>query len=341
MFTGMSTGGARPPGDPRLTAGTERAREALAGTRFADVRWVPATGSTNSDAMALARDGEAEGIVVVADHQSAGRGRQARSWVAPPGGSLLVSVLLRPPARVAGTVTMAAAVAMAEAVEEVSGVVAGLKWPNDLVVATDDGDRKLAGILAEADWPAGTTISGGYRAPAPDDRTVVVVGIGLNVTWPRPAAEVTPGQVGNPPVGADDDDNLPIGASDGGGPVGAGDGGGPVGAGDDGGLDEVAGIATALNWLGPPVDRVNLLVAFLRCFDHRYTALLADGPTGLLAEWRRRSATLGRRVRVDLGADDVEGTAVDVTDEGHLVVDTVESGRRTLAVGDVVHLRPL
>jgi BirA family biotin operon repressor/biotin-[acetyl-CoA-carboxylase] ligase len=60
----------------------------------------------------------------------------------------------------------------------------------------------------------------------------------------------------------------------------------------------------------------------------------------VLAEWRRRSATLGRRVRVDLGADDVEGTATDVTDEGHLVVETTGGDRRVLAVGDVVHVRP-
>jgi BirA family transcriptional regulator, biotin operon repressor / biotin---[acetyl-CoA-carboxylase] ligase len=56
-------------------------------------------------------------------------------------------------------------------------------------------------------------------------------------------------------------------------------------------------------------------------------------------EWRRRSATLGRRVRVDLGADDVEGTAVDVTAEGHLVVQALDGHLRTFAVGDVVHLR--
>jgi BirA family biotin operon repressor/biotin-[acetyl-CoA-carboxylase] ligase len=302
MFTGMSTGGARSPGDEGVTAGAERARAALAGRRFGDVRWVASTGSTNSDAMTLARDGAGEGIVVVADHQSAGRGRRARTWVAPPGGSLLVSVLLRPPAPVAGAVTMAAAVAMARAVEDVAGVEARLKWPNDLVVATDDGERKLAGILAEADWPAASTISGGYRAPAPHDRAVVVVGIGLNVSWPAPDSAPTE---------------------------------------DAGGLAEVAGIATALNWLAPPVDRVDLLVGFLRHLDERYAALLAAGPTDLLAEWRRRSATLGRRVRVDLGSDDVEGTAVDVTDEGHLVVETAEGRRRTLAVGDVVHLRPL
>ncbi|HEX6419250.1 MAG TPA: biotin--[acetyl-CoA-carboxylase] ligase, partial [Acidimicrobiales bacterium] len=273
-----------------------RARAALAGTRFADVRWVATTGSTNADALALARDGAPEGIVVVADHQRAGRGRRDRTWVAPPGGSLLLSVLLRPPARVAGAVTMAAALATAEAVERVAGVSARLKWPNDLVVATPEGERKLAGILAEADWPAGSAISGGYRPPAAHDRTVVVVGIGLNVRWPAPDA-----------------------AAD---------------------LAEVAGLATALNWLGAHADRVDLLVAFLRRLGERYASLVAAGAGDLLDDWRRRSATLGRRVRVDLGADDIEGTAVDVTDEGHLVVEALDGGRRTLAVGDVVHLRP-
>jgi BirA family biotin operon repressor/biotin-[acetyl-CoA-carboxylase] ligase len=299
----MSEGGARPPGDEGVTSGAERVAAAVAGTRFTDVRWAATTGSTNADAMALARDGAPEGVVVVADHQSAGRGRRDRSWLAPPGGSLLVSVLLRPPSAVAGAVTMAAGLAMAEAVDEVAGVSAGLKWPNDLVVATPDGERKLAGILAEADWPAGSTISAGYRAPAPDDRAVVVVGIGLNVDWPRP-------------------DGAP------------GDGPGA------GALAEVAGIATALNWVGPTVDRVDLLAAFLRRLDERYGDLVRSGPAGLLADWRGRSATMGRRVRVDLGADDVVGTAVDVTVEGHLVVESLEGERRTIAVGDVVHLRP-
>jgi len=288
MFTGMPEGRARSEG--------ERARDALAGGRFADVRWVAETGSTNSDALALARQGEPEGIVVVADHQSAGRGRRSRTWVAPPGGSLLLSVLLRPPAAVAGAATMATAVALAEAVERVAGVRPGLKWPNDLVVGPDD--RKLAGILAEADWPAGSTISGGYRAPKPHERAVVVVGVGINVTWPDPDA---------------------LGGL----------------------LAELSATAVALNWVAPLVDRVDLLVGFLRALEARYAGLVADGPAATLAEWRTRSATLGRRVRVDLGADDVEGRAVDVTDEGHLVVETTEGTRRTLAVGDVVHLRPL
>jgi BirA family transcriptional regulator, biotin operon repressor / biotin---[acetyl-CoA-carboxylase] ligase len=286
MFTGMPGDGARNLGD--------QARAALAGSRFADVRWVASTGSTNADALALARDGAREGVVLVADHQTAGRGRYDRAWVAPPGGSLLVSVLLRPPSPVASSATMATAVAMADAVREVAGVSPGLKWPNDLVMAGEGGERKLAGILAEADWPASATISAGWRQPSAHERAVVVVGVGLNVSWPE------------------DDDAIP----------------------------DVADTAVALNWVtAAPIDRVDLLVAFLRRLDRGYGELISEGPQAAMDEWRRRSATLGRRVRVDLGADDVEGTAVDVTAEGHLVVEALGGQRRTFAVGDVVHLR--
>src|SRR5690606_30963034 len=238
MFTGMSGADARnavsgDEGDVGHGPGDRAAgvRSALAGRRFADVRWVTTTGSTNADVLALARDGAPEGVVVVADHQSAGRGRRTRRWGAPPGGSLLVSVLLRPPAGVASAVTMAAAVAMADAVEAVAGVKVGLKWPNDLVV----GDRKLAGILAEADWPTGTTIAAGYRRPGAHEGVVVVVGIELNVVWPR----------------------LPLA------------GGAEPDAPSPEEIAEVVDRATALNWLGAEVDRADLLVAFLRRLDER------------------------------------------------------------------------
>ena len=270
-----------------------RARSALAGARFAEVRWVSETGSTNADALALARDGEREGTVLVADHQTAGRGRKGRTWTAPPGASLLLSVLLRPPARVAGLTTMAMGLAAVEALEQVAGVTARIKWPNDLVWPGDGvtDDRKLAGILAESDWPAGSTADSGYRPPAPDERVVVVVGIGINVAWPEPL----------PP--------------------------------------ELADIAVACNQIsGRAVDREDLLVALLRRLDARYDTLLAGGAAALLDDWRARSATLGRRVRVDLGAGEVVGEAVDVTSEGHLVVRT-PAGDRALAVGDFVHLR--
>jgi BirA family transcriptional regulator, biotin operon repressor / biotin---[acetyl-CoA-carboxylase] ligase len=274
-----------------------RARSAVAGgpgARFADVRWVAETGSTNADAMELARHGEPEGIVLVADHQTAGRGRAGRSWVAPPGAGLLLTILLRPPAPVVDLATMAVAVSAAAAISRVAGFEPRLKWPNDLVWPGDGSapDRKLAGILAEADWPAGSSISAGWKEPDPHDRAVVVVGIGINVVWPP---------------------DLPA---------------------------DLVDIAVAINHVvDAPVDREDLLVALLEELGPRYEGLVAGERNALLAEWRSRSATLGRAVRVDLGADDVEGKAVDVTDDGHLVVETLEGERRVFAVGDVVHLR--
>ena len=96
--------------------------------------------------------------------------------------------------------------------------------------------------------------------------------------------------------------------------------------------DELKEIATAVNHIaGRDVDRDDVLVHLLQRFDQRYDELLAGT---IVDAWRARSATLGRRVKVDLGSETIEGIAHDVTDEGHLIV-----GDRTIAVGDVVHLR--
>ncbi len=272
-----------------------RARDALTGSRFADVRWVSETGSTNADVLALARQGEPEGIVCVADHQTAGRGRHGRLWEAPAAASLLCTVLLRPPASISSATTMATALAMAEALEQVAGFAPRLKWPNDLVWPGDGtaDDRKLAGILAEADWPAGSHIGSGWLDPRPEERMVVAVGVGVNVNWPDP---------------------LP---------------------------DELVARAVAANHIaGRPVDREDLLATFLQALDRHYGDLVASCDQGpVQEEWRRRSATLGRRVRIDLGTDDVEGMAVDITADGYLIVDCDGGERRTFAVGDVVHLR--
>jgi BirA family biotin operon repressor/biotin-[acetyl-CoA-carboxylase] ligase len=133
------------------------------GSRFR-VRHVHETGSTNADAIDAAAAGEPEGLVILADHQTAGRGRLGRTWVAAPGSSLLMSVLLRPTGGVSQLAVVAVGCAAAAACLEISGFEPGLKWPNDLIA----GDRKLGGILAEA-----TAVSG--------NMTAVVVGLGLNV----------------------------------------------------------------------------------------------------------------------------------------------------------------
>lgn len=120
--------------------------------------------STQRVAFDLAADGAPDGTVVVADEQRGGRGRRGRVWHAAPGEGLLVSILLRP--RLAPlawpTLSLAAAVAVAEALDAAAGLAVRLKWPNDVMAR----GRKLAGILLES-----------RPSPAP----VVVVGIGLNV----------------------------------------------------------------------------------------------------------------------------------------------------------------
>ena len=140
------------------------------------------TTSTNTVAASEARRGAEEGLVVVADYQSAGRGRFDRRWVAPAGTALLFSVLLRPALAGPGAlaperghlVVAAVSLAVADAAQEVAGARLALKWPNDLL--GPDG-RKVAGVLAEvAAEPRGTgRVAKGGGA--------IVVGVGLNVSW--------------------------------------------------------------------------------------------------------------------------------------------------------------
>jgi len=132
-------------------------------SRFYDVRWFDELDSTNRVAAELARSGAADGLVVGADHQTAGRGRRGRTWESRPGASLLVSVVLRPAPALA---TLAAGVAAAEACEAVVAGPVHLKWPNDVMSA----GGKLGGILSELVGEA------------------VVVGLGLNLGWAPPGA---------------------------------------------------------------------------------------------------------------------------------------------------------
>jgi BirA family biotin operon repressor/biotin-[acetyl-CoA-carboxylase] ligase len=136
-----------------------------------DVRWFEEIDSTNSYLRDQARLGAPEGLVAVADHQTAGRGRLDRRWESPPGANLLASVLLRPRCDPDDLHlgTGALALAARDACAQVAGVEARLKWPNDLLV----GGAKVAGVLAEVEFAGGP--------PA-----AVVAGIGLNVAWPGP-----------------------------------------------------------------------------------------------------------------------------------------------------------
>jgi len=147
------------------------------------VEVVPQTGSTNTDLAARARDGAAApGSVLVAEEQTAGRGRLDRGWSAPPRSGIFVSVLLRPevPQERWSWLPLLAGVAVASALAGTAGVDTALKWPNDLLVGVEGEQRKLGGILAErttlgtgAGAAAGNAVSGG---------DAVVLGMGLNVS---------------------------------------------------------------------------------------------------------------------------------------------------------------
>ena len=218
--------------------------------------------STQTVAFALAADGAADRTVVVAQAQTAGRGRHGRLWLDEPGASLLMSIILRPrlePARLP-TLSLAAGVAVVEALERVTGLKPRLKWPNDVLV---DG-RKLAGILLES-----------RIGPSP----LVVLGIGVNL-----AQRVFPA--------------------------------------------DLAERATSVRLAtGRRVDADALLTALLESLDAWRTRLETEGWAPIRERWRALTETLGRRVSID----GVEGVAVDVDEDGALIVAEGDVRRRVVA----------
>lgn len=278
---GQSTSSPQPsPRPPLRPEVLDRLLAGVPGPRGAPwrVTTVASTGSTNADVVSAAADGAGEGEVRAAELQTAGRGRLGRVWTAPVGASLTFSVLLRPPVPLAtwAWLPLLAGVALAEGVRATTGVDVRLKWPNDLLVATPDGEAKLAGVLVERAGDA------------------AVVGVGLNVTQTA--------------------DELPV----------------PT--------------ATSLRLAGAPdADRERVLVGVLGAltgwYDRWCDAAGDAGAGGLRAAYVGGCATLGRQVRVTLPhGGDLRGAAVDVDGEGRLVVRDGDRVR-TLAAGDVRHVR--
>jgi BirA family transcriptional regulator, biotin operon repressor / biotin---[acetyl-CoA-carboxylase] ligase len=141
---------------------------ACASAGLPPVLFISEVGSTNDEALALAGAGAADFTAVLAEEQRAGRGRRGRSWESPPGAGMYLSIIVRDEGLGADVplVTLAAGVAVAEAVRDVSGLPVELKWPNDVVIGRPW--RKLAGILCEAS-AIGTSDG------------VMVVGVGVNL----------------------------------------------------------------------------------------------------------------------------------------------------------------
>ena len=168
------------PVPPELAAalsesGSRRGRLGEAVVYFSEIS------STNDRASVLAERGAAEGTIVMAAAQTAGRGRLGRQWYSPPGAGLYFSIVFRTPG-VAPYLTLAAGVAVATGIRSATGLPVEIKWPNDVVTAGSNGPgrrRKLAGVLAEG-------------SSSPEGLQYVVLGIGINLgpaAYPRELAD--------------------------------------------------------------------------------------------------------------------------------------------------------
>lgn len=267
---------------------------------WSDIRLVASTGSTNADVLAQAARGAPEGLVIAAEEQTAGRGRQGRNWISRPGAALMFSALLAPrevPQAARGWVPLLAGVATARALRDVPrlgdpgaggpgagrpvgatgsrkpGIDAQLKWPNDILI----GERKLGGILAEQSEGA------------------IVVGIGVNV------------------LGGEPDLPVPTATS--------------LELHQAGRIDRAELLADILRQLQ------RWYLVWRGCGGD------ADA-CGLRAEYLRLSATIGHQVRVHLpGGRVLAGTATDVDDTGRLLVRDGGGDVEPVSAGDVIHVR--
>lgn len=233
--------------------------------------------STNNQAKKLAVDGCPEGTIVVAEAQGDGRGRLSRSWFSPYGKGIFLSVVLRPPfsPMEAAKCTLMAAVAVNRAINDVTGLGCGIKWPNDILCQ----DRKVVGILTE-------------MSAEIDAINHIVIGIGINVNI--------------------DQQDFP---------------------------SDLATTATSLAVAcGRPVSRIKLLSIILAELEAVYTEVKKSGFEPVLAAWRAQSLTLGRKVNVHGIDRNFSGEAVDIDDDGALLIKTPQGIERVMA-GDV-SIRP-
>lgn len=139
-----------------------------------DVSWHDSLPSTQDLARAKATQGSNEGLIVIADEQTAGRGRQGRTWVSPRGKNLYFTLLLRPKIQQLRGLSMALPLAIVEALAEVAGVDSSIKWPNDVLVT----GKKISGVLIDAELEG-------------QEVEYVLAGVGINVNFdPRPYPEI-------------------------------------------------------------------------------------------------------------------------------------------------------
>ena len=237
-----------------------------------DLRCFQEISSTNELAKEVARNSE-NGTVILAMVQTEGRGRLSRPWASPPGG-IWMSLILKPkmPLSQIHQINMAVSVAVSKSIQNLYGLDAGIKWPNDILI----NERKVCGILMEVSAQV-------------DRLDYAVVGLGINAN-----VDVS--------VFPEEWKSISIG-----------------------------------HQLGRVVCRAELIRKILLELEAAYERM---NSTEIYEEWRRRSITLGRHVRITSITGDLIGVAEELLKDGTLCLKTKE-GRKHVLAGDCIHLRPV
>ncbi|MGB8348642.1 MAG: biotin--[acetyl-CoA-carboxylase] ligase [Ktedonobacteraceae bacterium] len=265
----------------------------------------PMVDSTNTIAMHFAHDRSDEGMVVLADSQTAGKGRQGRRWVDVFGCNILSSTLLRPvfPPHF---LVMIASLAVVDAIAAVCGLTATIKWPNDVLIE----DKKVAGILIETSHDRSSQL-------------IAIVGIGINVN----------GQLSDVPVGNSLITALPASVES------------AANEKRKQSASYLPTATTLEAECGYVVGREMLIARLLQRLEQEYLVLQqeavevfsGDNPAArsLWSRWRSQLSTLGRPVVVRQGEQIVQGVAEDVDSDGELILRD-HTGRLTrITWGDV------
>lgn len=232
--------------------------------------------STNLYAKKAAETDFHDGTVVVADEQTAGKGRLGRHWVSSKGKGVWMTIMLKPdidPSDAAKT-TLLAACAVCRAVEKCCGLAATIKWPNDVVY----GGRKLCGILTE-------------MSAEGEQIRFLIIGIGINANF--------------------NTDDFP---------------------------EDLADVATSIKReLGMDIPRKMLAAEVINEFEAAYRVFISQNGNirPFIEEYKKRSAVIGKDVRVIYKKEEVIGKAVDITEEGQLVILMQDGSRREILSGEV------
>lgn len=228
--------------------------------------------STNTFAKSLTPHEALHGTIILADEQTAGRGRMQREWISPKGKNLLFSLILYPEFGVEkiSLLPFVGSLAVTDAIETVTGLSATCKWPNDVLI----NDRKVCGMLLES--------STGH-APT----TKIILGIGVNVNQ-----EEFPEALRYKASSLKNESNVEI-------------------------------------------DRLRLLQGILEELEHRYEQLARFPAQHLLHDWKMKALLFGKKITVLESEFSFRATAIDVADDGSLIIQTEDGQKRNIFAGDV------